>query len=384
MDEPTAAMAAGVGVLSSRSEADQAGDEHVPWYRREFRVGREVEIEEVHEFSRQLASFIEAGIPIIDSLDIVRQQIRSQAMHRVIGEIQASIQRGASFTSAVDEHPKVFPSFYRAIVKSADYTGRLDEVLAQLASYLERDIAARRQIRSALRYPIIVLGIAALAMVAMVMFVLPKFSNLYRNLGARLPLPTRMLLAFTDFVTGYWWAILLALVLVATLVSLQYGHSRNKMRRDALLLRLPLVGGLVQVVAVERFCRVLAALTRAGVPLPDGIQVAADSTNNAVYQEKLADVREVLVRGGGLSEPMEQAGVFPLPMLQMINVGERTGGLSTQLGKAATYYEREVSFRIKKATDLVEPIVILGVGIIVGFIAVAQVAAMYSVFSQID
>ena len=137
------------------------------------------------------------------------------------------------------------------------------------------------------------------------------------------------------------------------------------------------------MIAVERFTRVLSALSEAGVPLPDGINVASDATNNTIFQEAIADVREVLVRGGGLSQPLEDSGVFPLPALQMVRVGEKTGTLSTQLSKTAAYYEREVNFRLKKAADLFQPIVILGVGIVVGFVAIAQVAAMYSVFSQV-
>ncbi len=355
----------------------------IPWYRKEYGGARKVKPEVIMEFSRQLGSFIEAGIPLIDALEIVGLQTDSEDMGKVIAEIRVSILRGTSFVDAVAAHTDVFPAYYRAMVRSAGYTGNLDEVLAQLATYAERDISARRQVKSALTYPIIVIIVAAIAIVAMAVFVLPKFSSLYRSLGARLPLPTRILLGFTDFMAKYWPFVVLVIGLAALTIYFLYGSKQAKPRRDHVMLKLPVLGELVHLVAVERFCRVLAALAKAGVPLPEAIQVSADATNNHVFQTKLAVVREALVRGGGLSEPIEESGIFPIAARQMIGVGEKTGLLAVQLGKAASYYEREVTYRIKKATDIFEPMVIIFVGALVGFVAVAQVAAMYSIFSQI-
>jgi type IV pilus assembly protein PilC len=344
---------------------------------------RDIKLPEVMEFSRQMSSFLEAGIPIMDALETVSMQVGTPAMAQVIEDILDQVRRGGSFTDAINAHPKVFPAYYRAIVRSADFTGRLDVVLNQLTSYLERDLNARRQIRSALTYPILVLVVAGIALIAMTTFVLPKFAGLYRSLGARLPVPTRMLLAFTDFMTNFWWLVVLAVGLGFLLTKLIFRGEAGKSRRDRFVLKIPVIGGLTRIIAVERFSRVLAALANAGVPLPDGIKVAGESTQNQVFMEAIADVRETLVRGGGLSQPMEDCGVFPLPALQMVRVGERTGQLAQQLTKTAAYYEREVTFRLRKATDLFQPVVIFGVGIVVGFVAVAQVSAMYSIFSQV-
>jgi type IV pilus assembly protein PilC len=344
---------------------------------------RPIKLPEVMEFSRQMASFLEAGIPIMDALETVSMQVGTPSMAAVVNDLLDQVRRGGSFTDAVNSHPKVFPAYYRAIVRSADFTGRLDIVLNQLTSYLERDLNARRQIKSALTYPILVLCVAGIALVAMTMFVLPKFAGLYRTLGARLPVPTRMLLWFTDFMQTYWWAVLLVCFVLFLVFNFTMGGEKGKPKRDRMYLKLPVIGSLTRIIAVERFSRVLAALANAGVPLPDGIEVAGAATQNAVFMEAIDEVRETLVRGGGLSTPMEECGAFPLPALQMVRVGERTGQLAQQLTKTAAYYEREVTFRLKKATDLFQPVVIFGVGIIVGFVAVAQVAAMYSVFSQV-
>jgi type IV pilus assembly protein PilC len=269
------------------------------------------------------------------------------------------------------------------MLASAEYTGHLDTVLSQLSEYLERDIGAKRQVKSALTYPVIVLVIAFAAMIIMSVFVLPKFTGLYRSLGATLPLPTRMLMAFTDFMSSYWLAVVGAIAVLFLLLLAVIGGDRGKRRRDVLAMRLPLIGNLFHLISLERFCRVLASLASAGVPLPLAIGLSADSTNNSLFQSQMVGVREALVRGGGLYDPMVETGLFPIAARQMIQVGERTGMLGNQLGKAASYYEREVAFTMKKATELFQPAVILLVALIVGFVAVAQVAAMYSIFGQI-
>ncbi|MEY4372384.1 MAG: type pilus assembly protein PilC [Actinomycetota bacterium] len=365
-----------------RSEAT-SDDGPVRWYQRDFHVGRVISLETIMTFSQQMSSFIEAGIPIVEALDIAKEETSSEPMKTVIDNIRDSIERGSSFTDAVAAQGSVFPAFYRAMLRSADYTGNLDVVLNQAAGYLERDISARAQVKSALTYPLVVVFVAFIAIIAMSIFVLPRFSTLYRSVGAKLPLPTRMLLGITDFFTSFWWLILFGLIAIGALGYLTIGGNRRKAQRDALIQRLPVFGPLVKLISVERFCRMLAALTHAGVPIPEGIGVAADSTNNTVFAGKIDDVREALLRGASLSDPLRETGLFPNTAQQMINIGERTGALSVQLSKAANYYEREVSGRIKRATDLFEPLVILVIGLVVGFVAVAQVSAMYSVFSQI-
>ncbi len=348
-----------------------------------FSIGKTVKPAVVMSFSRQLSSFLEAGISLLDALEIVGTEISSPPMRKAIAEIATSIQRGSSFVDAVSAHPQIFPAYYRAMLMSAEYTGNLDEVLSQLAAYLDRDITARRQVKSALTYPIVVFVVAIAAMIVMSVFVLPKFSGLYRSLGAKLPLPTRMLLGFTDFVTTGWPIILGTVAAIVMLAGLTVGGDRGKSRRDVVVMHMPVLGNLFHLISLERFCRVLSALVSAGVPLPEGIGVAADSTNNTIFQSRMETVRATLVRGSGLFEPMVASDLFPVAARQMIQVGEKTGSLGEQLAKASAYYEREVSFSMKRATELFEPMVILCVGLIVGFVAVAQVAAMYSIFGQV-
>ena len=348
-----------------------------------FSIGKGVKPEVVMAFSRQLSSFLEAGIPVLDALAIVADQTGSAPMCTVINDVRDSIHRGTSFSAAVDAHPEVFPAFYRAMLASAEYTGNLDDVLSQLSEYLERDIAAKRQVKSALTYPTVVLVVAFIAVIVMSVFVLPKFTGLYSSLGAELPLPTRMLIGFTNFMTANWLFVLGAVAVIVILAFAVIGGARGKGRRDALAMKLPLIGNLFHLISLERFCRVLASLSSAGVPLPVAIGLSADSTNNTLFKTEMVSVREALVRGGGLYEPMAETGLFPIAARQMIQVGERTGMLGNQLGKAASYYEREVTFTMKRATELFQPAVILLVAAVVGFIAIAQVSAMYSIFGQV-
>jgi type IV pilus assembly protein PilC len=354
-----------------------------PWYKREFYIGRAVKPEEVMNFSRQLSAFLRAGVPILDSLGVVAEENASKKMQEVVGDMQRRLRAGSSFGDAISSQDKVFPGYYIAVVRAAELTGRLDDALEELSGYMEREVAARRELKSALTYPVIVFVLAIFAVIVMSVYVLPKFKDFYTGLGAHLPLPTRMLLSFTDFMGNWWWlvvSVLVALVLVGIAVL---GGTQGKLRRDTLLLRLPAVGGLVHLAAIDRFCRVLAALVHTGVPLPDAVQVSAESTNNSVFQGKLAIAREAMMRGEGLARPIAATGIFPPAARQMIRVGESTGSLDSQLHNAALFYERELSYRLKRFTDMFEPAILLVVGGMVAFVAIAQISAMYSVYSQV-
>lgn len=354
----------------------------MPFWRKQY--GRSVPAEVVMGFSRQMSSFVEAGISVLEGLEIVGEEIGDEEMRKVVQAMHQTIQRGGSFSEAVGAHPSVFPPYYQAMVRSAEFTGRLDEVLDRLAVYLDRDLEARRSVKSALTYPVVVLVVTAIAMVIMSVVVLPRFAGLYRSLGANLPLPTRLLLSSTDFITGNLPFLLGGALGTAAAAYAAIGGRHGKQRRDRFMMRLPVIGNLFHLISLERFCRVLSALAKAGVPLPDAIDMSAASTNNTVFQQRMVHVRDTLVRGGGLSAPIAETELFPTAARQMIRVGEKTGTLSVQLGKAAAYYEREVTFGIKKATELFQPAVIMFVGGLVGFVAVAQVSAMYSVFNQVQ
>jgi len=330
--------------------------------------------------SRQLAAFMRAGIPILDAIAVLGEESDKAAVRRVMAEIGSDLRAGTTLSEAVDRHPEDFPPFYRGILRSAELTGRLDTVLDQLSVYLERDLDARRKVKSALIYPAIVAATSLGTVIILTAFVLPKFEDFFASLEADLPLPTRMLLATTGFLGRAWW-VLAGVAVLVVVVYLWGVRTRSGHRlRDAFLLKVPVLGETIRFAIIERFTRLLASMVNAGVPLPDAMFVATESLRNVVFEAALHKARLQMMEGAGLAGPIAETRRFPGVAIQMIRVGENTGTLDTQLDVAATYYERELDYKIKKLTTVIEPAVVLFMGLVVGFVAIALVSAMYGIF----
>jgi type IV pilus assembly protein PilC len=346
--------------------------------------GPRIKREAVMHLSRQIAAFLRAGLPILEAVHTIGAESDNSSVRRMMAEIEDGLRTGERFSDCLDRFPKVFPPFYRGIVRSAELTGELDSVLAQLSSYIERDLEARRKIKSALMYPLVVSVMAIVTVVVLAVYVLPKFRDFFADLDAELPLPTRMLLGLTDFLGQWWWAILAGL---AALLLLGFAITRTaggKYARDALLLKAPVLGETIQYALVERFCRVLGSMVSAGVNLTEALAVTTESLRNRVYVKRLGEVTEQMLEGQGIAGPLARTGLFPGTATQMLRVGEDTGSLDTQLDVTAEYYETELDYKIAKLTALFEPIVIIVMGLIVGFVAVALVSAMYGIFRQVQ
>lgn len=333
-------------------------------------------------FSRQLAVFIKAGIPIIDALETIRSEVDHKYFAEVLGDMIEQLRGGATFSQAAATHASAFPPYYLGILASAELTGRLDTVLRQLAEYIERDLEARNKIKSALTYPLVIMAMSVVVVVILVGFVLPRFQVFFDGLGAELPLPTRVLLGLADAVTTYWYVIVgvLLVLVLGTLVTLR--SAAGKRVRDRLLLRVPVLGDLLRHVVLERFCRILSAMMTAGVPLPSAMRTTANAVSNHVYKTGIEQAREAMMRGEGLTSPLAATGLFPASARQMFRVGEDTGTLDVQLETAADYFERELDYKIKRFTGLFEPAILVVVGLVVGFVAIALVSAMYGIFNQ--
>jgi len=338
---------------------------------------------EVMHFSRQLSVFVEAGIPIMEALAVISEETTDKLLKKVLLDMIDQLQSGETFATAAASHPEAFPRYYVAVLESAELTGTLDKVLEELAEYLQRDIDARSQIISALIYPAVVACLAVVTIVVLAAFVLPKFKTFFDSLNAKLPLPTRMLLSISGFISTWWWAILGAILLAVIALVAMRRSTKGRAKLDALLLKLPVAGSLVQAAIVERVCRVLASLVTAGVDLPRALAVTAESSNNAVYGEGILHIREQMMEGAGLAEPLTETGLFPAAARQMFRVGEETGTLDKQLETAAAFYHRELELKVKHFTSLFEPAVIIFMGLIVGFVAVALVSAMYGIYRQV-
>lgn len=334
-------------------------------------------------FSRQLGVFIKAGIPILEAIDGITEEMGNKKFKGILEDIRTRLASGTTLTDACAAHPEAFPNYYIGMLRTAELSGTLDEVLDQLAEYIERDLDARRKVTSALIYPAVIFFVGIIVVVVLVTYVLPRFRTFFKELNAKLPLPTRMLLAVSNFLTDFWY-IPLALVgaIVIFAVWLQTTESGRNLR-DKLLLRAPALGDLVHHIILERFCRIMSAMMAAGVALPEALRVTSDATSNVIFQRGIESARESMVRGEGLAGPLAATGLFPASARQMMRVGEETGTLDSQFQTAAVFFGRELEYKIKKFTSLFEPAVIVVMGALVGFVAVALVSAMYGIFHQV-
>lgn len=385
--------------VKGTQKAPSRGDAEVTLYGRELRdlrvtekksvlqyeiSGPRIKREQVMHLSRQIAAFLRAGLPILDAVHAIGAESENSSVRRMMHDIEDGLRTGERFSDTLERYPKVFPEFYRGIVRSAELTGELDTVLARLALYIERDLEARRKIKSAMIYPIAVAVMSVATVLILALYVLPKFEAFFADLDAELPLPTRILLGFTDFLGAWGWAVGLGVLALTSVGWLLLRLRPVKYARDAFLLKVPVLGSTIQFMLVERFCRVMASMVSAGVNLPEAISVATESLRNRVFIKRLHGVTEQMLEGQGVAGPLARTQLFPATATAMLRVGEETGSMDTQLEVTADYYEDELGYKINKLTALFEPIVIVVMGSIVGFVAVALVSAMYGIFDQVE
>ena len=344
---------------------------------------KKVPRKDVMNFSRQLAVFMKAGIPIMEALEVIEDETSEKVLKVILKDVLEGLRGGDTFAAAAAMHPEAFPNYYVGILESAELTGNLDTVLNQLADYIERDTKARTKVKAAMIYPSVVACMSVVTVGILALFVLPRFVVFFKSFNAKLPLPTRMILNFSSFLTQWWFVIIAVIIGLAAGFILTRRSPGGKARLDALLLRMPVIGDLTQTAILERVCRILCSLLKAGVDLPRSMAVTADSANNSVYRRALESVREEMLEGQGLFGPISRTGLFPGAAQQMFRVGEETGTLDQQLEIAADYYARELETKVDRTTALFEPLIIIFMGLIVGFVAVALVTAMYGIYSQV-
>jgi type IV pilus assembly protein PilC len=342
-----------------------------------------VPLKELQQFSRELAVFVKSGIPITEALDLIKTETASKHFAKVLDEVLESIHSGSTFAEAAARHSDAFPKYYLGILQAAEVTGNLDTVLVQLSEYIERDLDARRQVIGALIYPAVIAVLAIGVVGVLVGYVLPRFDTFFKSLDAKLPVQTRILISIGHGFHTYWYVVVGVAALIFLTGVWLVSSSSGRRVRDHLVLRLPLLGDLMRLAILERFCRTLSSMVTAGVPLPTALSVASEATSNDVYQRGIESAREQMLRGEGLAAPLAATGLFPAAARQMLRVGESTGSLDDQLHTTAEYFERELDYKLKKFTALFEPAVILVMGAVVAFVAIALISAMYGIFHQV-
>lgn len=344
---------------------------------------KKVKRKDLMHFSRQLAVFVKAGIPLLDALDSIMEEMSSKTLRAIVSDVSADLRGGSTFSDALAKHEEALPGYYVGMVRTAELTGTLDDVLVKLSSYIERDVEARQKLVSALIYPAIIAVMAIVVVVVLTTYVLPRFVTFFKSLNAKLPLPTRILINVSSFIHDRWYIFAGIFVLVMAGILWMLATDSGKRFRDRAVLKLPVVGEVARYAILERFCRILSSMLAAGVTLPEAMRVSRDATHNTVFQQGLDTAQEGMLRGEGLAGPLASTGLFPAAARQMFRVGEHTGTLDQQLELAAEHYDRELDYKIKQFTALFEPAVIVFMGVVVGFVAIALVSAMYGIYHQV-
>ena len=339
---------------------------------------------EIIMFSRQLALLLESGTDIVTSLDLLQSQITNQTLQKVITEVASDIRGGNSLSTALSKYPQAFSSMYHRAIAAGEQGGNLEVVLRQMADYMERGAVTQKKIKGALTYPFIVVLVAVVVIVILLTFVFPSFISFYADVGAELPLTTRMLIGLTDWFSHY--GLYLLLVVLAA-VGATYAYSKTptgKYRWHKMMLRLPVVGRIIQLSELSRCCRTMSLLIRVGLPLPEVLAATIRSTNNKAVEESLTEVQQALIRGEGLAQPMAKRALFLPMMTQMVRVGEETGSLENTLVTVAESFEAEANDKTTTAVGLIQPAITVFLGLLVGFVVLAMLSAMYSVYGQLN
>lgn len=338
----------------------------------------QVTAKELVIFSRQFSTLVGAGVPIVQGLTILGKQAKSPAFREVLQAVRQDIESGLSISEAIGKHPQAFPPLYISMVKAGELGGILDTILERLSAYLESAEALKSKVKSALMYPLVVLGICACVTVFLMVFVIPTFKTIFGEMGAKLPLITELLLGASDLMKKY--ILVIAVVPVGAYHGAIAFYAAPCGRRwvDARLLALPVVGLLMTKVAVARFTRTLATLVKSGVPILQALDTVAATAGNVVVTEAVLSTRAWISEGGRMSEPLAQSGIFPDMVVSMIAVGEETGALDVMLAKIADFYDQEVDADVKGLTSMIEPLVMVLMGFIVGTIVIAMFLPMFN------
>ncbi len=334
-------------------------------------------------FTRQFSVMIDAGLPLVQCLEILGNQEEHKYFKQVILQTRSDVEGGQSLADAMKRHPRVFDALFCNMVAAGEAGGILDTILKRLATYIEKAVKLKGQVKSAMIYPIAVIVIAAVVVTVILWKVIPTFASLFAGLGATLPLPTRIVIALSDNLVRFGPFLIIIAVAAAWGVRQYYATEKGRRAIDGLLLKLPVLGDILRKIAVARFCRTLSTLMASGVPILDGLEITAKTAGNAIIEDAIMLTRKSIERGETIAAPLKETGVFPGMVVQMIGVGEATGALDTMLGKIAEFYEDEVDTAVAGMLTLMEPIMIAFLGGIVGGIVIAMYLPIFGLIGQL-
>ncbi|TKB90165.1 MAG: type II secretion system F family protein [Nitrospira sp.] len=337
-------------------------------------------------FTRQFGTMINAGLPLVQCLEILSTQSENKVLRETIGEVKTQVEAGSTFSDALRRHPKVFDDLYVNLVHAGEVGGLLDTILTRLAKYIEKAMKLKGQIKSAMIYPAAILGVAVVVIAVLMIWVIPIFAKMFNELSGGkmgLPGPTQLVIDISNIFTSYWWVMLIGIGGTIFGIKKYYSTPQGRMVIDKLLLKSPVFGDLIRKASVAKFTRTLGTLLASGVPLLDGMTICAKTAGNKVIEETLINARASIAGGKTIADPLAASGVFPKMVTHMIAVGESTGALDAMLGKIADFYEDEVDQAVASLTSLLEPIMMVFLGIVIGFIVVAMYLPIFKMSDAI-
>jgi type IV pilus assembly protein PilC len=348
-----------------------------------FGGGPSVSTKDLAIFTRQFATMISAGLPLVQCLDILAKQSSKPSFGRVIADVTREVEAGSTLSDALGRHRSVFDDLFRNMVAAGEAGGVLDEILMRLATYIEKADALKRKVQSAMVYPAVVLTVALGATAFMLVFIIPTFAKMFTDFGGELPLPTRIVLALSSFLKGFWWLLLLIVAASAVALNRYYATEDGHRVMDGLLLKAPVLGDVMLKGSVARFTRTLGTLIASGVPILSGLEITARTAGNKVIAEAIMTARASIREGETVSAPLKTSGVFPPMVVQMISVGEQTGALDEMLTKIAVFYESEVDVAVDTLTSIIEPLLIVVMGGIVGGMVISMYLPMFKLINVV-
>lgn len=335
-------------------------------------------------FTRQLSTMIDAGLPLVQCLQILARQQDNPTFKEMLTAIQADVETGTTLADSMRKHPKVYDSLYCNMIEAGELGGILDTILQRLANFKEKAMALQKRIKGAMTYPVICLGICILVLAIILIFVVPVFDKMFKDFGSTLPAPTQMVVNLSNAVKSYWWAIFGIVLLFIWIFKKYYNTERGRLQVDHMLLWSPVIGDLVRKVAVSKFTRTLSTMLQSGVPILDALGVVARTAGNKVIERAIVRVSAAIAEGRPIAEPLEESQVFPPMVVQMINVGESVGALDTMLEKVADFYDAEVDQAVDNLTAMIEPFMMVFLGGVIGGLVVAMYLPIFQIASVIS
>jgi type IV pilus assembly protein PilC len=348
------------------------------------KLGGGVPAKDLAIFVRQFSVMIDAGLPLVQCLEILGSQQENKNFAKILQTTRMDVEGGATLADAMRKHPKAFDELFTNMIAAGEAGGILDTILKRLATYIEKAVKLKSQVKGAMVYPVAVLGIAGLVIAVILWKVIPTFASMFEGLGAQLPLPTRLVISASNWFVRLLPFLVLGAVLLVFFFRRYYATYGGRRTVDRTLLRLPILGLILQKIAVARFCRTLATLISSGVPILDGLEITARTSGNAIIEDAIMAVRKGVESGLTVAQPLKESGVFPPMVVQMIGVGEQTGALDAMLSKIADFYEEEVDQAVANLLTLMEPVMILFLGITVGGIVISMYLPLFDLISKLS